>query len=74
MKYQVPASGAVEVTVYNVRGERVGTLVNEMQQAGYDTVEWNGRDARNHTAPSGLYFCTMRAGDFSAVKKMMLMK
>jgi hypothetical protein len=74
VKYQVPASVAVEVTVYNVLGERVVTLVNEMQQAGYYTVEWNGRDARNHTAPSGLYFCTMRAGDFSSVKKMMLMK
>jgi hypothetical protein len=37
-------------------------------------VSWNGRDSRNQTSPSGLYFYTMRAGDFSAVKKMMLMK
>ena len=74
VKYQVPSPVAVEVTVYNVLGEKVVTLVNEVQPAGYYTVQWNGRDSRNQTAPSGLYFYTMRAGDFSAVKKMMLMK
>ena len=74
VKYQVPAPVAVEVTVYNVLGEKVVTLVNEVQAAGYYTIQWNGRDSRNQTAPSGLYFYTMRAGDFTAVKKMMLMK
>jgi len=74
LKYQVPSPVAVEITVFNVLGEKVVTLVNEMQSAGYYTIEWNGRDARNQTSPSGLYFYTMRAGDFSAVKKMMLVK
>ncbi|MCC6396168.1 MAG: T9SS type A sorting domain-containing protein, partial [Bacteroidetes bacterium] len=74
IKYQVPSPVNVEVTVFNILGEKIATLVNEVQAAGYYTLEWNGRDSRNLALPSGLYFYTMRAGDFSSVKKMMLMK
>jgi len=74
IKYQVPSPAAVEVAVYNVLGERVATLVNEMQAAGYYTIEWNGRDSRNTPVATGMYIYTMKAGDFSAVKKMMLVK
>ena len=74
IKYQVPSPVNVEVTVFNILGEKITTLVNEVQAAGFYTLEWNGRDSRNLAVPTGLYFYTMRAGDFSSVKKMMLMK
>ena len=72
--YQVPATSLVTVDVYNVLGERVVTLVNEVKEQGYYTVVWDGRNASNQQVASGLYFYTMRAGEFKNVKKMMLVK
>ena len=69
--YQVPATSLVTVDVYNVLGERVVTLVNEVKEQGYYTVVWDGRNASNQQVASGLYFYTMRAGEFRNVNKMM---
>ncbi|MEO8167817.1 MAG: cohesin domain-containing protein, partial [bacterium] len=72
--YQVPATSPVTVEVFNVLGEKVATLVNEVKEAGYYNVVWNGRNAANQQVASGLYIYTMRAGEFTNVKKMMLLK
>jgi flagellar hook assembly protein FlgD len=59
----------VALTVYNALGQKVATLVNKAQAAGNYTVQFDARDL-----PSGIYFYTLRAGDFVATKKMILMK
>ena len=74
IKYQLPSPVSVEVVVYNLLGEKVATLVDEVQAAGYYTIQWNGRNSRNIAVPTGMYIYTMKAGDFSSVKKMMLVK
>lgn len=69
IKYQVPAAGLVTLTVYNVVGQQVATLVNQVQEAAaYET----SFDA-SHLS-SGLYFYTLRSGSFVSTKKMMLLK
>jgi len=55
--------------LYNVLGEDVVTLVNEVQNEGYKSVTFNAI-----TLPSGMYFYRLIAGDFTAMKKMILLK
>jgi hypothetical protein len=59
----------VALTVYNALGQKIATLVNKEQVPGNYTVQF---DASN--LPSGIYFYTLRAGDFVSTKKMILMK
>ena len=72
--YQMPSPSHVEIAVYNILGEKVSTLVNELQPAGYYTVQWNGRNDAGVQMASGLYFYRMRAADFSGLNKMLLIK
>jgi photosystem II stability/assembly factor-like uncharacterized protein len=67
--YQLPATGHVLLKVYDLLGKEVATLVNEVQEAGYRTVQF---DASQLT--SGLYFYRLTAGQFTAMKKMVLLK
>ena len=69
INYQLPAANFVTLKVYNVLGEEVATLINEMQQAGYKTVSFDAS-----TLPSGIYIYRMNAGLFSNVKKLILIK
>ncbi|MBL1214915.1 MAG: T9SS type A sorting domain-containing protein [Ignavibacteriae bacterium] len=69
ISYQLPEQRQVKVAIFNMLGEEVSTLVNEVKEAGYHKVEWNGANLT-----SGVYFYRIEAGDFVSVKKMMLMK
>ncbi len=75
IKYSIPklngveAHGRASLRIYNILGEEIVTLVNQKQAPGNYTVQF---DASN--LPSGVYFYTLRVGDFVATKKMILMK
>jgi hypothetical protein len=69
IEYQLPVAVQVEMVVYNVLGERVATLVNEFQEAGYKSVVF---DADNLS--SGIYFYRLQAGSFTDTKKMIILK
>ena len=69
IKYDVPKNVHVTLKVYNVLGAEVATLVDADQEANFYTVRWDAKDLA-----SGVYFCTITAGDFKAVKKMVLLK
>ncbi len=69
IRYQLPEAAHVTLTVYNIEGKIVGELVNEYQSAGFKEVEF---DASN--LASGIYIYSIKAGRFSAVKRMMLIK
>jgi hypothetical protein len=74
IEYEIPQSGEVSLEVYNILGEKIATLVNEVKEAGFYTVQWNGKDANQARVASGVYFYRVHAGSFSSVKKMMLLK
>jgi len=67
--YRLARSGNVTLTIYNVLGEKVATLVNVREQQGEHTVSWDGG-----MSGSGLYFYTLRAGEVEATKKMLLIR
>jgi len=69
IKYSVPADGFVNISVYNVLGEKVTDIVNSIQKAGRYEVTF---DATN--IASGMYIYRMEAGNFVSVKKMMILK
>jgi hypothetical protein len=67
--YSLPQDSRVQVSVYNIRGEKVATLVNEDQEAGSHTIVWNAAQAG-----SGIYFIKLEAGGVSRMKKCLLVK
>lgn len=69
ISYQIAAVSQVTLKVYNVLGEEVAALVNETRGPGEYSVKFDGSKL-----PSGVYFCRVNAGSFSAVKKLILMK
>jgi uncharacterized delta-60 repeat protein len=72
--YQLPQPGVVIIAIYNVSGQRIKTLVSEYKDAGYYTVRWDGRSQDGKTVSNGVYFCRMRAGEYTSVKKILLLR
>ncbi|MCK4312654.1 MAG: T9SS type A sorting domain-containing protein [Candidatus Cloacimonetes bacterium] len=67
--------GHITLEVYNIKGEKVRTLINEVLPANNHVVTWNGVDDNNKSVSSGVYFYKMRAGGrYTSTKKMILMK
>lgn len=69
ISYQLPISSHVNFDIYNLKGQKVRTLVNEIQEAGYFTVNFNASDFS-----SGMYLYRLSAGNEVITKKMLLMK
>ena len=73
--YALPTTAGVELTVFDILGRQVKTLVDDPSHpAGFYTATWDGRDQRGRTAGNGLYFYRIRSGDFRQTGKMMLLK
>jgi hypothetical protein len=72
--YELPLLGHVRIEVYNILGQKVVTLADCVEPAGIHRVTWNGLDESGSTVPSGVYFYRMTTSDFSAKKKMILLK
>jgi len=69
IKYQIPSTNHVTLKVYDLLGQDVVTLVDEMQEPGFRSVELNSSGLS-----SGMYFCRLQAGDFLATKKLLLLR
>jgi len=74
LKYDLPEDGLVDVTIYDMMGRVVKTLVNGSQTAGFKSVQWNATNDRNEPVSAGLYLYTIQAGEFRQTKKMVLLK
>jgi len=74
MKVGVAKGGEVKVEVFNVLGARVATLMSGTYAPGVYEVSWDGRDASGRELAGGIYIYRMQTAEFSAVKKMMLLK
>jgi len=74
IKFAVKQSEKVMVEVYNLRGQKVKTLLNKVMDEGEHEIVWNGKDANNKSVSSGIYFYKMSASRYTNVKKMILLK
>ena len=74
IKFNIPTSSNVNLSIYNVKGQLVKTLVNDKFAAGEHSVTWNGVDNNNNTVASGVYFYKLDANGSTEMRKMLLMK
>ena len=74
IKYAIPNAAHVELTIINLSGQVVRTLVNDDLRANFYSVVWDGRNNRGEEVASGMYFYRIQADKFSAIKKLMLIK
>jgi len=74
IEYQVPQASPVQMMVFNVLGQQVRTLVNEVREQGRFRVIWDGRDEAGQPVASGIYFCHLTAGSYHQTRKMTLLK
>ena len=72
INYELPQNSPVKVTVHNLNGQLIQTLVDGQQNAGRYTVNWNGAIAGGGRAANGIYLLRMEAGRFTAMKKMVV--
>jgi uncharacterized repeat protein (TIGR02543 family) len=74
IRFQIAESEFVSLTVYNMKGEHVHTLVNGMLNRGQHTILWRADDTMGNQVPSGIYFYCLKTGTFNQTKKMILMR
>jgi len=74
ISFNLPSDSDVSVEVYNVKGQKVKTLLNEKMTAGQHKVIWNGLNEKNKPVSSGVYLYKVRAGNQESVKRMILLK
>ena len=74
MNYALPKRSRVIISVYNVLGQEVTTLLNKEQDYGFHTVTWNGTDRIGKQVASGVYFARLTTKNFSQTKKMLMLK
>jgi len=74
LRYDLPENSYVNVTVYDMLGREVKTLVNTTQDAGFKSVIWNATNDYGKPVSAGVYFYQIQAGEFVLTKKMVLLK
>lgn len=73
IRYRLPQrEDLVSLRIYDIWGQTIRALVHGEHPAGTHSATWDGRDAAGCDAASGVYLCRMRAGEYSAVRKMVL--
>ena len=74
IEYSLPESGEVEISIYNIKGQKVKQLVRECQEPGTHTILWDGKDTENKSVGSGVYFYIVKTERESLINKMIMLK
>ena len=74
LRYDLPEDALVSITIYDMVGRVVKTMVNSQQNAGFKSVRWNASNDKGSPVSAGLYLYTIQAGEFRQTKKMILLK
>ena len=74
LRYDLPEDAMVSITIYDVMGRKVKSLVNTTQSAGYRSIQWNATNSFGEPVSAGMYIYMIQAGQFTQTKKMELLK
>jgi len=74
IKYDLPEDAMVSITIYDIMGRSIRSLVNSQQTAGYRSIQWNATNNLGELLSAGMYIYTIQAGEFSQTRKMILLK
>jgi hypothetical protein len=72
--FELSQSGKTSVTIYNLKGQKVKTLVNEELISGNHSFTWNGTDENNYRVASGVYFYKVAVNNSEKISKMIMLK
>jgi len=73
-EYGIPEEGHVAIEIYNILGQKIKTLVNDIKTAGFHKIIWHGNDNSGRNVASGMYICRMRTGSMVKSKKIIMLK
>jgi hypothetical protein len=74
LQYDLPEDALVNITIYDMMGRVIKTMVNSQQNAGFKSIQWNATNNLGQPVSAGLYLYTIEAGKFRQTKKMVLLK
>jgi hypothetical protein len=74
IRFSLPASGLATVEIFNIKGQKVRTLMHEPKNPGSHSLIWNGKNDQGKSCSSGVYFCRIQQAQQSRTIKMALLK
>jgi hypothetical protein len=74
IRYELPQTTAVRLSIYSILGQKVRTLLNEKKPAGIYRIKWDGKNDRGVDAAAGIYILQFKSPQFTQVKKMLLIR
>ncbi|MCK4654823.1 MAG: T9SS type A sorting domain-containing protein, partial [Candidatus Cloacimonetes bacterium] len=74
IKYQISNDYKIKLHIFNIKGQLVKTLINEIKEKGYHTAVWDGSDDNSKPVSSGIYLYKLQVGKSTFIKKMLLLK
>ena len=74
LRYDLPQNSMVTITIYDMLGRAINTIVNEVQNAGNQSIIWDGTNSSGNRVSSGTYIYQIEAGDYHNIKQMVLLK
>jgi hypothetical protein len=74
IRYQLPQTAHLRLSIYNILGQEVRAVVDDVQPAGFYAVTWDGTDENRWSVASGIYLYSIQTGEFRAVKKALLLR
>jgi hypothetical protein len=74
ISFNMPKTGKANVSIFNLKGQLVKTILNEQVETGSHNIIWNGTNAQNSSVASGIYFFRVKTDAQTTQKKMILMK
>ena len=74
LRYDLPENGHVNITIYDMLGRQVKTLINQTQDTGYRSVIWDATNDYGKPVSAGIYLYQIQAGEYISTKKMVLLK
>jgi len=74
ISYQIPQTGSIRIDIFNIKGQKIRTLINELKHPGKHSVVWNGTDQSGRQVASGIYYYRIVTDHNSSTKKMLLLK
>ncbi len=74
ISFSIQSDINIELSIFNIKGQKVTTLINEQMQKGKHSTVWSGCDQNGHQVSSGIYFYKLKVGNQESVKRMLLLK
>ena len=74
LRYDLPEDALVNITIYDIMGRIVRTLINNQQNAGFKSIQWNATNNVGTSLSAGLYLYKIQADNFAQTRKMVLLK